>query len=260
MLVRLREKYKHVPLSIACLSGPVVGALAVDSSAVSLETSLNLQNRVDIKKIMVEMPDHKTLFYVNDRPLPCVLESDCNLNDNWLTADDYYPLYFSIYQALIAPHERVRMLEIGVRTGYQGVVFARACQYKNKAFFLGLDPNLYVSEGLSLAGKSLSRMREIYPNFDYALQEGYSWERNVQRSLSCSGPFDIIHIDGDHSLQGKLTDLELARQLLANDGVVLVDDFDHHPIIRDAIKKVIALGWFKEYLYVKTMRGLAILQ
>jgi predicted O-methyltransferase YrrM len=61
-------------------------------------------------------------------------------------------------------------------------------------------------------------------------------------------------------MQGKLIDLELSRKLLADDGVVLVDDVDHHPIIRDAIKRAIALGWFKEYLYVKTLRGLAILQ
>lgn len=256
----MREKYKHVPISIAFPSGPVAEALAVDPSAVLLETSLSLINRVDIEKIMIEAPDHETLFYVNDRPLPCVLESDCITKDNWLTAHDYYPLYFTIYQALIASRERVRMLEIGVRTGYQGVVFARACRYKDKAFFMGLDPNLYVGEGLHLAGESLKAMREFFPNFDFSLQEGYSWENAVQRSLSCSGPFDIIHIDGDHSLQGKLIDLELARRLLAHEGVVLVDDFDHHPIIRDAVRKAIALGWFKEYLYVKTMRGLAILQ
>lgn len=260
LLLRLRERYPHVPIHPPVISDDVQRALDIDVPVVSLAISSCLSERIRLDSIFDGLPQHKELFYLNDRPLPCVIESDYSTHDNWLTAQNYYPLYFNLYKNLVSRMDKVRMLEIGVRTGYQGVVFARACWHKTMAFFMGLDPNLYVNEGLSLAGKSLRSMRDNCSAFDFALQEGYSWERDVQNSLVYSGPYDIIHIDGDHSMQGKLIDLDLSRRLLAQDGVVLVDDVDHHPIIRDAIRRAITSGWFKEYFYVKTLRGLAILQ
>jgi len=44
-----------------------------------------------------------------------------------------------------------------------------------------------------------------------------------------------VHIDGDHTLTGKLRDLDLARHLVAPSGLVLVDDATHVPSNADAV-------------------------
>jgi len=260
LLFSLRERHPHIPMHPFVISEDVKRALAIDATGVILGISRRLSDRIMIDRLSTGLIQHKELFYLNEKPLPCVIESDYKLNDNWLTAENNYPLYFNLYKILVSRMDKVRMFEIGVRTGYQGVVCAKACKNMSSAFYMGVDPNLYVDKGLMLAGETLNVMRTLFRNFDFALIEGYSWERNIQKSFFYSGPFDIIHIDGDHSLQGKLIDLELARHLVAPEGLILVDDYDHHPVIKEAVKKSIAMGWFSEFIYIPTLRGLAILQ
>jgi predicted O-methyltransferase YrrM len=71
--------------------------------------------------------------------------------------------------------------------------------------------------------------------------------------------FDYIHIDGDHSLEGKLADLELSRSLLKPGGLVLVDDYHHMPAVPEAIQRAWALAWYHRFALAPTDRGLAIL-
>ena len=110
------------------------------------------------------------------------------------------------------------------------------------------------------AGATFSLLRERLPAAEFVLFEGYSWDQDIQHSLAYSGPFDIIHIDGDHTLPGKLHDLELARGLLASDGLVLVDDYGHHSIVADAIVRACRLGWYAEFAFLPTKRGLGLLR
>lgn len=203
-------------------------------------------------------PASRELFSLNGRPLPCWQESDIGLYDDWLTAANYYPVYYHVFKRLADTARPVRMLEIGVRTGYMGVAFARATP--GRCLYVGLDPNLYVHNGLDLAGATFRQLREQLPNAEFVLIEGYSWDAEVQRSLAHSGPFDIIHIDGDHTVPGKLVDLDLARRLVAPGGVVLVDDYEHHSIVADAIRRAWRLGWFREFAFIATKRGLAALR
>lgn len=260
LLYHLRQKYAYIPISSPELPQDLKLAINIDTSTTTLEESPALLRRFSFSAVTNGLPSHEDLFYIDNKPLPCVIESDYKLSDNWLRANNNYPFYFNVYSQLCSHIDHVRMFEIGVRTGYQAVVFARACKNKTSAFYMGIDPNLYVNDGLNLANKTLQLMRNVVPTFQFTLVEGYSWENNIQKSALYSSPFDIIHIDGDHSLQGKLIDLEFSKHLLARDGVVLVDDFDHHPIIKDAVKKALSIGWFKDFLYIKTFRGLAVLQ
>jgi len=259
LLFCLRQKYSHISIGSPKLSRDIKDAITIDTSTITLEQSPVLLQRFNFNRVADVLPTHEDLFYQDGKPLPCVIESDYNLSDDWLRAYNYYPFYFNIYSRLCSDNIHVRMLEIGVRTGYQATVFAKACKNPSSAFYMGIDPNLYVRNGLQLANKTLQMIRKKVPTFDFALINGYSWEYNIQESVFYSGPFDIIHIDGDHSLQGKLIDLELSKRILARGGIVLVDDFDHHPIIKDAVKKALSVGWFKEFLYLSTFRGLAIL-
>jgi predicted O-methyltransferase YrrM len=255
----LRERYRHVPLAIGYRKKSVTKALMIKPDAVAVIPSEEMKKIID-KSVALGDTAHRDLFYLDNKPLPCVLNSDYKDHDGWLTASNNYPQYFALYRALLASNDNPRMVEIGVRTGYQAVVFARACQQKTSLFYMGVDPNLYVKDGLYLASETLKRLRDIYPSFNFTLIEGYSWEQVVQRCIHYSGPFHIVHIDGDHSLEGKLIDLELARNLLAHDGVVLVDDYDHHPQIKDAIKISMKSGWYREFAYIPTLRGLAVIK
>ncbi len=201
----------------------------------------------------------RELFTVDGALLPCWLESDLDPADPWLTSPSSYPLYYSLFRHFTNERKFTRFLEIGVRTGYVGSVFARAAA--GRSFYLGIDPNIYLSNGLDLAGRSLRALRDMRTDFEYALLEGYSSDAHIQRSALHSGLYDLIHIDGDHSLRGKLLDLNLVRTLTAAGGLVLVDDYDYHgPVIREAIRRALALQWFDEFAYVPSHRGLAVLR
>ena len=202
-------------------------------------------------------PSHKELFFRNGVPLPCWIEGDTKLEDGWLTGPNYYPKYYALIHSLAKVRPRLRFLEIGVRTGYMGVVFAQAAG--EGSFYTGIDPNRYVVNGLSIAGRALSILRDEIKGFHFSLVEGHSWESAVQRSMEAVGPFDLIHIDGAHTPIGKLIDLELASRLVTKDGLVLVDDYEYHPFIRDSVKRSLAMGWFSRYGFIKTIRGLAVL-
>lgn len=205
-----------------------------------------------------QRPDSRDLFSLEGKLLPCWLDSDLNRDDDWLTSPDYYPMYYLIFKNLSRKKTKSRFLEIGVRTGYMGVVFAKANE--GPSFYVGVDPNLYIKNGLELAGCTLKNLRTAIHEFDFALIEGYSWESVIKNSLAHTGPFDIIHIDGDHTLPGKLNDLDLARQLLNDGGIILVDDYDHVPIVPEAVQRALTLQWFDEFAYIPTKRGLAVLR
>jgi predicted O-methyltransferase YrrM len=201
----------------------------------------------------------RDLFSLDGQLLPCWLESDVDPVDDWVTADDYYPLYYRLFQEIAVVTKEPRMLEIGVRTGYMGVTFARAVLGHGR--YLGIDPNLYLADGLTRANASFKLLQTHLHAFRFACLLGYSDNAGIRRKIHQKAPFDIIHIDGDHTLGGKLQDLDLARSLLTPDGFVLVDDYDHIPdVIQEAVSRALKLGWYSRFARLATRRGLGILQ
>gem|GEM_PF-3499157 len=230
---------------------------ALALSAAQLPNLMPAASRLAPLLEAADRPAARDIFTFNGRLLPCWRESDLGLYDDWLTHPRNYPMYYALFRQLSAERPRLRLLEIGVRTGYLGTAFARAVSVP--AYYVGLDPNLYMADGLEYAAATYRLLRDQLPTFNYALWEGYSWRRSAQVSLEHCGPYDVVHIDGDHSLAGKLVDLDLARRLLAPDGLVLVDDFKHHAPVADAIRRALRLGWYQRCDYIDTMRGLAVL-
>jgi predicted O-methyltransferase YrrM len=233
----------------------VLEALRLPPTAGPITPSPALAKLVDVEPSAI---GSREIFTLDGRALPCWVESDLTPEDDWLTAPNYYPLYHALFEKLCPADRHTRLFEIGVRTGYVGTVFARAA--KGSSFYLGLDPNLYVGQGLELAAETCRLLRQAIPQFEAALIEGYSWDLAAQHTVEHTGPFDLIHIDGDHSLRGKLIDLHLARRLVSPAGLVLVDDFNHIEIIADSIHRAMKLGWYKEFAYVPTKRGLGVLR
>src|SRR5438552_8879792 len=81
-----------------------------------------------------------------------------NPTDDWLRSSDYYPLYHNLFKLLARGAAEVRLLEIGVRTGYIAAVFARAVEGKRR--YVGVDPGLYVRDGLQRAERTLTALKD----------------------------------------------------------------------------------------------------
>jgi hypothetical protein len=189
---------------------------------------------------------------------PCWLPGDESLGDDWLLSHQYYPYYFRLYHQLGKEMINPSLLEFGVRSGYSGVVFSKAVP--GAKTYVGVDPNLYVAQGLESAAATYRQLQKEGNLLQYFLIEGFSSSEAVQKTLSFSAPFDFIHVDGEHTLQGKILDLRIARNLVSENGYVLVDDFEHHGFIFDSVKVACKLGWFSKFSFVPTKRGLGVLK
>jgi SAM-dependent methyltransferase len=201
----------------------------------------------------------RELFSLGGVPLPCWREEDVVLEDNWVTTECYYPLYHRFFQEISLHVPQPRLLEIGVRTGYIGVCFARGAN--GPAQYVGVDPNLYLADSLDRARSSFAALATTIPGFKFECLLGYSDNPKIQSKLQRMAPFDLIHIDGDHTLRGKLIDLNLCRSLLKPNGLVLVDDFTHIPaVVEEAVSRALKLGWYSRFSFLATMRGMALLQ
>lgn len=200
----------------------------------------------------------RELFSEKGEFLACWQPGDVGLHDDWLTSPENYPFYHALFtEAISSLNPPVRMLEIGVRSGYIGVVFARSTHLE--CTYYGIDPNLYLPNGLKLANKALRSITTTHSHFNYRLIKGYSHDTEIRRQLYSMPKFDIIHIDGDHSLKGKIADLDLCRKLMAPNGLTFVDDFYHMESVPSAIRCALNLGWYKRFTTAPTKRGLAIL-
>lgn len=225
----------------------------------AIPSNINVPPALDSEILpSVEITSKELFTSASGKPYPCWLEGDETLGDDWLLAADYYPYYYALYRNLGSKFSKLRMLEIGVRTGYSGVVLAKAVPDKSP-YYVGVDPNLYIASGLELAAATFSLLQQEGNPLQYFLLEGYSGSTAIQNSLRYSGPFELIHVDGEHTYFGKLFDLWIARNLLAPGGFVLVDDYEHHGFIADSVKVALELGWFRRFSFLPTKRGLAVL-
>ena len=200
----------------------------------------------------------KEIFQYNNKDLPCKLPTDYNPSDDWLNDASYYPLYFNLFRSATKGKKDVNMLEIGVRTGYMAAVYAKAMQVPSN--YVGIDPNLYLPNGLDLAAATGKIMTEAYPDFHYMLINGYSWDAKIIKSLELSPKYDIIHIDGDHTRPGKLLDLFICSRIVKENGIIIVDDFLHHSFIQECVYLSLQAGWYKKVHYINSLRGMAVLQ
>lgn len=126
---------------------------------------------------------------------------------------DCYSTKFALAQVL----KPQTIFEIGVRTGYSAWTFLRAVP---NARYLGIDSNSDEHGGFRDAIKHARRLLAAY---DTTILEMSSQEYSASDEVGKLSGFDLIHIDGDHSFEGCLFDLQLAKQIGFRH--LLVDDF-----------------------------------
>jgi predicted O-methyltransferase YrrM len=130
--------------------------------------------------------------------------------------------YYEIYYAICKYFQPKRILEIGVRYGYSLYAMASACDEID--WVVGYDIDDYEKGSIEIANKNLrdklGRDRAIVIN------------RNSQNLIKLNEVYNLIHIDGDHTYNGKVHDLNLTLNATQ---VVIVDDYTHIPLIKKAV-------------------------
>jgi hypothetical protein len=118
-----------------------------------------------------------------------------------------HPPRVAIVSAALRSRRRPRYLEIGVHTG---VLF----MHVRATAKVGVDPNPKIPPlKWALHPNSVTRGRIIQTTSDVFF-----------KALSAGGHFDVIFIDGDHSFEQSLRDVENALGVLDRGGVILVHD------------------------------------
>lgn len=175
-------------------------------------------------------------------PVPGDTEGD------WCTAENNY----QVYQALGAVLQPNSILEIGTRVGHS--LIALASDNPRLRRIEWIDNESYI-RGSNVRAKAnvlgfYGRFRPEWPVPD--IQSGRSYPPVSQ----LDGRFELCHIDGDHSYEGKLSDLDFCSSI--HPTWIIADDYDYLPTVGAALRDWCA--WFGLPLYhLRTFRGLALI-
>ena len=150
---------------------------------------MNIEPRVETKGVI--FPNDDPLYFTED------------LKKN------YYNFYYS-YGRHYKPKN---IFEIGVRAGYTAYFLLKGSGAKK---FRGIDLETYKLGSTEMA---LKLIRTVCSDADIAIDDSH-------KLMALDEPYDMIHIDGDHSYGGKVQDLELALGNLTPKGVIIVDDYN----------------------------------
>ena len=156
-----------------------------------------------------------------------------------------YKGYYKVKYNLAYVQEPSTILEIGVRAGYSAYSFLSACP---DAKYTGIDAENGTHGGQG--GPWMWWAKELLEDYDTTFIEADSQKMH----RIDGGPFDFIHIDGDHTKEGLLHDLKICWPVLAEGGVIIVDDYDYIKTVKEGVDEFANLpGVVKKY--VKSLRG-----
>lgn len=177
---------------------------------------------------------------------PLLQERDAD--EDYLQSDRTYAWHMAIGRAC----RPCRFGEIGVRFGYGLASIARGSvdDYRepHALELYGWDAEKYVPGSMAIAKDNLKGLGTFHVQKIDTQELG---------DLGCP-PLDLIHVDGDHSLDGAYRDMFLGWRALRKGGVMLVDDFDFIGDVREAVRKFanhLTLG----YEVLPTFRGTALM-
>lgn len=172
---------------------------------------------------------------------------------------DLYP----VYRDIVADAKPKSILEIGCRYGYSLAVALDAYSGIERAVSVDVvdDPAAYEpgdNGAFRIAQRNINAMQPgRWPNTKIEF-----YEQNTQhiQSFPFSGPFDLVYVDGDHSVLGMLHDLFLSMPLLSPEGIIVVDDMDGWPELYEPTKLFArAVGMTTRYYPDKAGRGRLVL-
>lgn len=120
------------------------------------------------------------------------------------------------------------ILEIGVRAGYSATAFMLASPLCR--LYRGIDPDGGTWGGTGkFAHWAAEQLGERFPDVNLQLLFAGSQTAEATSWAADHGPYDLVHVDGDHSYNGTMADLNLAWAVTAPGGWVYVDDYCSPP-------------------------------
>lgn len=126
--------------------------------------------------------------------------------------------WYAAYGAALAP---ASLLEIGVRRGYGAYALIKGAG-ERLTRYVGIDMEL------DLAGSNAAAERMIR---GLGVADVTLIRANTQTAFpAVAGPFDVVHVDGDHSMRGALSDAVNVLPLLAHGGTIIMDDVESAPV------------------------------
>jgi len=158
----------------------------------------------------------------------------------------YYEIKYNICKSI----NPKKIAEIGVRAGYSGWSFLQAAP---TAEYIGLDANNGKHGGRGGQDGCYKKWaKKLLSPYNYSLID-IDTQKAEKLDLT---EIDFFHVDGDHSVIGVQHDLDLAFPTLSKNGVILVDDVDYLPKVKEGVD-----SWLKKMKgkvttkYVKSYRG-----
>ena len=136
------------------------------------------------------------------------IEIDQEQHKSYIKSGNYYENYY----ALSSYYQPKSILEIGVRYGYSLGSMISASNAIEKV--TGIDNDEYSLGSLEIAKDNIKKYINSDIELDFSLQDSHKIEKLEYH--------DIIHIDGDHSYDGKLKDLKLT---IGACKIVIIDDY-----------------------------------
>ena len=169
---------------------------------------------------MLKLSDIQSRHHGTDRE---IIADAVHPGDDYLVATDTYAWYRAIAESL-APQ---RILEFGVRYGYSGIAMIQGAigAGVTEIVYTGVDGEKDGVLSNDIAEANLTRYTPHVSIIHWDTTD--IWGAYAEITKKSGGTrYDIVHVDGDHSVRGVSAELTLAEMCLKPGGYLLVDDMD----------------------------------
>ena len=132
--------------------------------------------------------------------------------------EHYYEYYLGKYMICRMFGPRA-IAEIGVRWGYSAFSFLQAAPQASYAGYDLLNGG-YGGANIDTYSQVTGMLSRHFPQASIKLSHS-----DTRRMESLGGPYDFVHIDGNHREEACYHDIEMALEACQAGGVVLIDDY-----------------------------------
>ena len=168
--------------------------------------------------------------------------SDCEIVWNivqpcdaeWIKTTNNYAWYYAIGKLIgkLRDGDAINILEMGVRYGYSAVslIAGAVSAGKLRISYTGVDNEYDGVRSNEVAAVNVQSMLASIDGDSYSGARIFNMSTaDMSDVIAAVGPLqcDIVHVDGDHSMQGIANELSIASTCVKKpDGIILVDDCD----------------------------------
>ena len=159
-----------------------------------------------------------------------LMPSKINLKDLENIEGFSWPIQLALIDLLCRYKKPKNALEIGTWHGRSAVIFASYVSDKQGVYW-GIEPEH------TRAQITEDNCKKVCPNGKIVVERNIS---NYSEILNNRIPwFDIVHIDGEHSYNAVYHDLDIVKNVILKEGLIILDDFffDLYPQITQAVFK-----------------------